>query len=104
MEDFTKENKYLKAKKRVEELKGFYSNLIAYVLVISFLAGINYYSSGWDHLWFLWPAFGWGIGIVFHAIGVFRMNPFLSKDWEQRKINEFMQEDQTGPRKKQRWE
>ncbi|MDX5583756.1 MAG: 2TM domain-containing protein [Aureibaculum sp.] len=104
MEDFTKENKYLKAKKRVEELKGFYSNLIAYVLVISFLAGINYYSSGWDHPWFLWPAFGWGIGIVFHAIGVFRMNPFLSKDWEQRKINEFMQEDETGPRKRQRWE
>jgi hypothetical protein len=32
------------------------------------------------------------------------MNPFLSKDWEQRKINEFMQEDETGPRKRQRWE
>ena len=104
MEDFNKENKYLKAKKRVEELKGFYSNLIAYVIVISFLAGINYYTSGWNHLWFLWPAFGWGIGIVFHAIGVFRMNPFLNKDWEQRKINEFMQEDETGPRKRQRWE
>ena len=104
MENFSKENKYLKAKKRVSELKGFYSNLIAYVIVISFFAGLNYFTSGWDHPWFLWPAFGWGIGIIFHAIGVFRMNPFLSKDWEERKINEFMEEDNTGPKKRQRWE
>ena len=104
MEEFNKENKYLKAKKRVDELKGFYSNLIAYVIVISFLAGLNYFTSGWDHPWFLWAAFGWGIGILFHAIGVFRMNPFLSKDWEERKIKEYMDEDRSGVNKTQHWE
>lgn len=36
MENFDKENKYIRAKERVEELKKFYSNLTSYVLVISF--------------------------------------------------------------------
>ncbi len=100
MEDFNKETKYLRAKERVDGLKKFYGNLVSYVLVISLLAFINYWNNQWSYMWFLWAAFGWGIGIIFHAIGTFNLNPFFGKDWEERKIKEIMREDEH----KNRWE
>lgn len=100
MEEFNKETKYLRAKERVQELKKFYGNLTSYVLVISLLAAINYWTNGWSYMWFLWAAFGWGIGVIFHAMGTFNLNPFFNKDWEERKIKEFMQEDEN----QKRWE
>lgn len=93
MEDFSKENKYLRAKERVEKLKKFYGNLTSYVLVISALAVINYWTNEWSYMWFLWAAFGWGIGIVFHAMGTFNLNPFFGRNWEERKIKELMQDE-----------
>lgn len=100
MQDFNKENRYLKAKERVEELKKFYGNLTSYVLVISLLAGINYWTNDWRYMWFLWAAFGWGIGLFFHAINTFNLNPFFGRDWERRKIREFMDDEDH----KNRWE
>lgn len=94
MENFDKESKYLRAKERVGELKKFYGNLTSYVLVISGLAAINYYSNHFDYMWFLWAAFGWGIGLFFHAMHTFDLNPFFGKQWEKRKIREFMDEDE----------
>jgi hypothetical protein len=100
MEDFNKETKYLRARERVESLKKFYGNLLSYVLVISLLAIINYWTNEWRYMWFLWAAFGWGIGIIFHAIKIFNLNPFFGKDWEDRKIKEIMREDEH----RNRWE
>ncbi|NER10923.1 2TM domain-containing protein [Muriicola jejuensis] len=93
MEDYNKESKYLRAKERVDRLKKFYTNLASYIVVISVLALINYLTNGWRYMWFLWAAFGWGIGILFHAIGTFDLNPFFGRSWEERKIKEFMRED-----------
>lgn len=104
MENFDKENRYIRAKERVEELKKFYSNLTSYVVVISFLAAINYYTNEWSYAWFLWAAFGWGIGIVFHAVKAYQWNPFFNKNWEERKIKEFMDKDKDGQHKTQHWE
>ena len=101
MEDFNKENKYIRAKERVEQLKKFYGNLTSYVIVISGLAVLNYWIDGWRYMWFLWAAFGWGIGLFFHAIRTFNLNPFFGKDWEERKIKKFMKEDDDITR---RWE
>ena len=89
---YSKEDKYIRAKKKVENLKGFYSNLLAYVLVIPFLIFINLKTSP-NHLWFWWPMLGWGVGIVFHAFGVFGHNIVLGKDWEEKKIKEMMDKD-----------
>jgi len=94
MEANNKESKYIRAKERVEQLKKFYGNLTSYVVVISGLAILNYYVNEWRYMWFLWAAFGWGIGILFHAIGTFNLNPFFGRDWEKRKIEEFMNEDE----------
>jgi len=93
MEDYNKENKYLRAKERVYIIKKFYSNLLSYIVFIVLLAGLNYYSNQWRNPWFLWAAFGWGIGIMFHAFKAFRWVPFMNKDWEDRKIKEYMDED-----------
>ncbi len=104
MDNLDKENKYLRAKERVENIKKFYSNLLSYILVIGFLAGLNYYTDGWRNPWFLWAAFGWGIGVIFHALKVFQWNPFFNKDWEDRKIKEYMNDENEVKNKTQHWE
>jgi hypothetical protein len=38
--------------------------------------------------WFYWVLLGWGIGLFFHAMGVFVFNKFPGKKWEERKIKE----------------
>lgn len=93
MANFESENKYLRAKERVDRIKKFYTSLISYVIFISFLAALNYYVDQWEYPWFLWAAFGWGIGLVFQALKAFGFNPFFGKNWEERKIKEFMDED-----------
>jgi hypothetical protein len=93
MENSHKENKYFRAKERVDCIKKFYSSLISYVFVIGLLAGINYWIDQWQYPWFLWAAFGWGIGLVFQAVKAFGFNPFFGRDWEERKIKEFMNEE-----------
>ena len=89
-----RESKYMRAKEQVERLKKFYRNLTSYIVVITGLAVLNYYVNGWSYMWFLWAAFGWGIGILFHAIGTFNLNPFFGRDWEKRKIREYMDKDE----------
>lgn len=69
----------------VRDIKAFYSNLATYVCVIGFLAFINIMTSP-GHLWFLWPAFGWGIGIAIHALNVFEITNFFGQDWEKRQV------------------
>jgi len=92
---YQEEERYIKAKKRVEEIKGFYGNLIAYVIVNIGLLVINLLTSP-NYLWFFWPMLGWGIGVVFHGMKVFNYMPFIGKDWEEKKIKEFMdKEDQS---------
>ncbi len=93
METNNNDTRYYKARKRVKEIKKFYSSLMMYVIFISFLAAINYYTNQWKYMWFLWAAFGWGIGIFFHAIKVFSWNPIFGKDWEERKLKQFMEEE-----------
>ncbi len=94
METNSAENKYQRAKERVEELKKFYGHLTSYILVIGGLAILNYWVDGWRYMWFLWAAFGWGIGILAHASRTFNLNPFFNKEWEQRKIKEYMEKQE----------
>lgn len=100
MQNNDKDNKYIRARERVKETKKFYTSLMSYVIVISFLAGLNYYLDQWGYPLFLWAAFGWGIGLAFGAAKVFNLNPFFGRGWQERKIKEFMQEDQ----RKSRWQ
>lgn len=88
------ENKYFRAQERVQEMKSFYSQLIRSLLLIGFLAALNYYTNEWAYKWFLWAALGIGIGLAFKALKVFELNPFFGKKWEERKIKEIMKDEQ----------
>jgi len=86
--NYEEKRKYRKARKRVQELKGFYISLVAYCVVIPFLIFINY-STHWGFQWFWFPLFGWGLGLTIQAFHVFG----YGKDWEERKIKEIMDRD-----------
>ncbi len=98
----TKNSKIERAKERIKELKGFYIHLLVYILVNIFITSIIVYGrmhdgesfseAFLDFGSFVTPFF-WGIGLMFHAIGVFSINPFFSKDWEARQIKKYMRED-----------
>ncbi|MBE0390498.1 histidine kinase [Flavobacterium sp. PL002] len=78
-------NSYYRAKKRVEELKGFYGNLISYCCVVPIIIYINIRFSPQFH-WFWFSAGGWGFGVIMHAFKVFG----ISQNWEERKIQEIL--------------
>lgn len=93
MENLNQE-KLKRAKKRVDEIKGFYIHFGIYVLVNAFIL-INIYLNT-DNFWqwghFLTLCF-WGIGVVIHASKVFGFNPLFSKSWEDRQIQKYMDKD-----------
>ncbi len=78
---------FMRAKDRVEKLKGFYGNLISYCCVIPVLIFINLKTGGFQWFWF--PMFGWGMGVCFHAIETFG----YGKTWEEKKIHEILNKD-----------
>ena len=94
-----KNQKLEKARKRVEEIKGFYSHVLVYVLVNLFLLLIasnifdgiaSIHVPAWSY--FTTPFF-WGIGLLFHGLYVFQFKSGFLKKWEERKIREIMEKD-----------
>lgn len=84
--------RYNKAQKRVKRIKGFYSHLTVYCVIIPTLIFINLkYDSSFHWFWF--SLCGWGIGLFFHWLSVFGLNLLgLGDHWEEKKIKEFMNE------------
>ncbi|MGC1515091.1 MAG: 2TM domain-containing protein [Maribacter sp.] len=85
------DKRYEKAKEKVEAIKGFYGNLTAYCLVIPFLAFINYRTTSFA--WVVFPALGWGFGLLGHGLKAYGYNPLFGKRWEERKIKQFMEDE-----------
>ncbi len=86
--------RYEKARKRVEELKKFYGNLVTYVVINIVLMIINLVTNP-NSLWFYWVTIFWGIGILLHASKVFIFKgKLLGEEWEQKKIKEIMGKDE----------
>ncbi len=69
----------------VREIKGFYSHFITYGAVMGLLLAINLFVSP-EYLWVMWPALGWGIGIIAHGLGVFEIFSFFGPEWEKKQI------------------
>ncbi len=80
----SEEEIYRQARKRVEEKKGFYTHLAVYICVNIGLVLIWAFAAGGGYPWFIWPLGGWGIGILFHFLGVFVFSQ--RTDWERREI------------------
>ena len=64
METITKYQSYLKARKQVSEMKGFYTHFAFFIAVMSVLIYLNLRYSP-EVLWFTWTLVGWGIGVFF---------------------------------------
>ena len=99
---YEKEEAYIRAKKKVEKLVGFYWHLAIYLVVNFFLIILIYTKSG-ESFWSLavWstPLF-WGIGMMFHFLGVFGADFLFGKNWEERKIEKYMNQEND----RKRWE
>jgi hypothetical protein len=98
--NYNEEDKYYLAKKKVENIKGFYGNLTSFIGVNIVLIFINLYTTP-NHLWFYWPLIWWGVGVVFHGLKVFEVFPVLGKGWEEKKIKEIMDKEKE---KKNKWQ
>lgn len=103
-QNFLQEQNYIRAKKRVKAIKGFYIHLLVFILINIFISGVIIFGliqSGYT-LVDTFSNFGvystwvfWGIGMFFHWLGVFGFKTFaLGKDWEEKKIKELMEKEE----------
>ena len=101
--EYLEEKRYLKAQKRLKEIKGFYMNLFWYLIVnilwILVIINLNAEDSFLRHE-FLGKGYGlianalfWGIGLFIHWFVVFGRHLTFSKRWEERKIKELIDKD-----------
>lgn len=104
-----------KAQKRVEDIKRFYRHLRIYIVVnlillffkfraLDFFQDNGIQDQGFLD-WFEWNIVGtpilWGIGLLVHALYVFRFQskplrgfkPRFIKDWEERQISKYIEEN-----------
>jgi len=69
----------------VREVRKFYHSLIAYVVVISALIAVNVnYSAHFP--WVIFPAAGWGFGLLMRALRLFDVLPWLGPEWERQQV------------------
>jgi uncharacterized integral membrane protein len=98
---YKKEDEYIRAKKKLDKLKGFYWHLIWYIiantiLIILIIANSDANETIWEFGTFA-TAFIWGIGLFFHFMGVYGPGLIFGKNWEERKVKEYMDKE------KKRW-
>ena len=69
----------------VRKLKGFYIHLAQYLIIIPALFALNIWQDI-GYFWAVYPALGWGLGLLMHGLMVFeRFSPF-GADWEKRQV------------------
>lgn len=95
---FKEEDLYLRAQKRVKDIKGFYRHLLWYIIINAIIIFGVIAAYDWDFSQLFnfnaySTAFFWGIGLAFHWVGVFGKGIVFSKKWEERKIKELMDKD-----------
>jgi hypothetical protein len=101
--NFLQEHSYIRAKKRVKDIKGFYIHLIVFIITNIFISGIIIFGlmqSGYEFNQTL-SNFGvystwvfWGIGLFFHWLAVFGFKILgFGKEWEEKKIKELLEKE-----------
>ncbi|MCD0471361.1 2TM domain-containing protein [Flavobacterium sp. JAS] len=108
--EFSTDENYNIAYRKVKRIKGFYSHLKVYIIVnaIIIISSLNRPYIG-DHFevrgfnnWEIYStAFYWGIALAIHAFSVFGRDLFFSDNWEQKKIQKYMEKE---AQNKNKWE
>jgi hypothetical protein len=108
--EFSTDESYNAAYKKVKRIKGFYSHLKVYIIVNAFIIisslnkgyiGNHFEVRGFNNWEIYSTAFYWGIALLIHAFTVFGPDVFFSKDWEQKKIQKYMEKE---AQNKNKWE
>lgn len=86
------ETPYELAQKRVKAIKTFYESLFSYLLVCTVLITVNLATGGFP--WVLFVIAFWGLDVFSKWGEAYDPNGFLSKTWEEQKIQEFMAEEE----------
>lgn len=84
---------YRRARRKVRLLRGWQIHALVYVCVIALL-WLIYATTG--HARFPWPlpaTLGWGLGLAIHGLVVWLATSRRGRDWEERKIREYMDEE-----------
>lgn len=101
--EFQPEDKYAAAQREVKRLKGFYTHLVVYIAVNLLIVFINIRDLDAGESYFkienFFTAFFWGIGLLVHAFSTFMPNFIFGRNWEEKKIKEFMDKE-----KSEKWE
>lgn len=112
---YTETAKYEHAKKQVNCIKGFYNHLIIYLIVnltiilicLEIIPIIYSNSKGTNfQSWLDWNTYGiaifWGLGVLIHAIWVFKYKFTYLKHWEENKIQDLVEKEDK--ESQQRWQ
>ena len=73
----------------VRDIRGFYSHLIKYIVIMTILLIINLLTTP-GKLWVIWPALGWGIGVIMHGLSAFEIGNFFGPKWERKQYKKRM--------------
>ncbi len=110
MENYNEE-KYNRAKKKVKQVKDFYNHLTVYIVIntLLILMHMGLFQNGiFDLDVPTWPMFTtplfWGIGLLFHGLYVFQDGITFFRKWEERKLKEFMDEEERDIKRNNKWE
>lgn len=91
-----------KAQERLKQLKGFYIHLTIYLAVNTILLLMKVIGNAYYGESFMGPVwhfstfstwFFWGIGLFFHGLKVFNRTTLFSKNWEERQIQKYLEQD-----------
>ncbi|RED42742.1 2TM domain-containing protein [Winogradskyella eximia] len=94
--------KFLKAKNKVEKLKRFYTHLGVYFVINTIITVVKVMSNmnmgeTFDQAFYDFSTLAtwlvWGIAIALHAFSVFGLPLILGEDWEERKIEKYMNDE-----------
>ena len=70
---------------RIKKKQEFIGHLVAYLAVNAMIVAIWAFTSG-GFFWPIFPIVGWGIGLVFHGMDVYRVPP--SEEQIQREMDQ----------------
>ena len=84
--------RYNWAKRKARDIRSFYINLGLYCICMPIIIAINIFIVP-QFQWFWFSLLGWGSGVLVHGISAFQLFPFLGRNWESKKLREFIKEE-----------
>jgi hypothetical protein len=76
--------------RRIRALRLFYNHLTVFVIVNFILLLVDVSTPGPP--WFYQVLLGWGMFVALHAVHTYELLPWTNRDWEQRKVDELIEE------------